>query len=133
MVWGLVDGILAAKTGEATANPPLVPVQPVPFSSQLPPLPPLTSQIMTDAEVNSLVGTYDMGAPQRVRITKYKGKAFVFVPGRGEAELIKIGDGQYTILVQAGVTMSATRDASGIVTELSVRLGSEQIRARRVQ
>src|SRR6185436_17845931 len=86
-VWALVDAVLAAKTGEAKSNPALVPLTPVPFVSQLPPLAEPVVLPMSDDELNSLVGEYEIGQPQRVRVTKFRGKALVFMPGRGDAEM----------------------------------------------
>jgi hypothetical protein len=131
-VWAMVEAILAARTGEPKSQPRLVPLAPVAFASQLPPLAAPSVQPMTEAEVNSLVGEYDIGQPQRVRITKYRGRPFVFMPGRGDAEMFRVAEGQYTIFVVPGVTVAATRDGSGQVTELNVRLGPQTIRARRI-
>lgn len=132
-VWGMVDAVLAAKTGEAKSNPAFVPLNPVPFVSQLPPLPEPNVLPMSDAEVNALVGEYDMGGPQRMRVTKFRGKPFVFMPGRGDAEMLRIGEWQYTIAIVPGVTIGVIRDATGQVVELSARMGPQPIRARRVR
>lgn len=132
-VWALVDAVLAARAGKASATPKLTALTPVPFNSQLPAIVLPQVQPMTDAEINSLVGEYDIGQPQRVRITKFSGKPFVFMPGRGDAEIFRTGDGQYTLFVVTGVTMAATRDSAGQVSELNVRLGPQTIRARRVK
>jgi CubicO group peptidase (beta-lactamase class C family) len=132
-VWGLVEGILAAKTGEAKSNPSLVPVTPIAFTSQLPAEPEPKLQPMSDAEVSSLVGNYDIGQAEPVRVTAFRGKPYVYMPGRGDAEIFRVGDGQYTLLVVSGVNLSVTRDASGAVSEMTVRMGPQTIRARRMR
>lgn len=132
-VWGLVDQVLAARSGDRKTNPRLVPVTPVPFASQLPPLPEPNTLPMTGAEVDALVGEYDFGAPARIRVTKFKGRPFLFMPGRGDAELLRVGDGQYIILVVPGVTIVTERDASGQSAVLTARIGNQVITARRVR
>jgi CubicO group peptidase (beta-lactamase class C family) len=132
-VWALVESVLAARTGSAPTNPRLMPLTPTPFASQLPPLARPAVLPMSDSEVDALVGEYDIGQPARVRITKFRGKPFVFMPGRGDAEMFRVGDGQYTIFVVAGVTIAAERDGSSPVSGLNVRMGNQTIRARRVR
>jgi CubicO group peptidase (beta-lactamase class C family) len=131
--WGLVDLVLAARTGEPKLNPKLIAVSLVPFASQLPALTPPTILPMSDAEVDALIGEYDIGQPARVRITRFRGRPFVFMPGRGDAEVLKVGEGQYTILVVTGVSFTADRDTSTQIVGLTVRMGNQVIRARRVR
>jgi hypothetical protein len=66
-------------------------------------------------------------------VTKFRGRPFLFMPGRGDAELIRVGDGQYIIAIVPGVTIAADRDASGQLTGLTARIGNQVIRARRVR
>jgi hypothetical protein len=132
-VWAMVDQILAARSGDPKPNPKLVPVTPVPFVSQLPPLPTPTILPMSDAEIDGLIGEYDIGGPAHIRVTKFRGRPFLFMPGRGDAELFRVGDGQYIIAIVPGVTIAADRDASGLLTGLTARMGNQVIRARRVR
>ena len=129
-VLALIDAILAARVGEPSKDARLVALAPTPFASQLPALARPQVLPMSDAEVDALVGEYEGGMPQRVRVTRFLGKAFMFVPGRGEAELLKTGEDQYTIDVVPGVSILAERDGSRAGV-LRVSLGGRTIVARR--
>jgi CubicO group peptidase (beta-lactamase class C family) len=131
-VWGLVDRVLAARVGDPRPNPNLVPVVPVPYASQLPPLPEPTILPMDEREASGLLGEYDFGAPARIRVTLFKGRPFLFMPGRGDAELVKVGEDRYTVMVVPGVTMTVERDSSGRVTVIRGRIGNQRLTARRV-
>lgn len=130
-VWALVQALLDARTGSASANPRLMPVEPVPFTSQLPPLAMPVPQPVSAAELASLVGEYDFGQPAPVRISAFEGRPFVFLPGEGEAEMIRVADGRYTIRVVQGVTIDVERDASTRVERLTLRMGPRTIVANR--
>ncbi|HEX9564248.1 MAG TPA: serine hydrolase [Gemmatimonadaceae bacterium] len=132
-VWGLVDQILAARTGDPRPNARLIPLTPVAYASQLPPMTRPAILPMSEAEVDALIGEYEIGQPVRARITKFKGRPFAFLPGQGEAELLKVGDGQYTIFVVPGVTVAIERDAAARVTGLTMRIGNQVIRASRIR
>jgi len=131
-VWALVDNILAARSGEAKADAAVVALAPLPFATQLPPL--VKPQLLptSETEVAALVGEYDIGQPLHVWITRYEGRPFLFMPGRGEAELLRTDAWRYTIAVVPGVVIAAQRDSSQQVAGLTVQMGSRTISARRV-
>lgn len=132
-VWGLVEQVLAARTGEPRPAPRLVELSPLPYESQLPPMVRPAVLPMSAGEVDALVGEYDIGQPARVRVTKFLDRPFVFMPGRGDAEMMKVGPGRYTLFVVPGVTIATESDSAGRVSVLNVRMGNTPITARRIR
>ncbi|MEX2151968.1 MAG: serine hydrolase [Gemmatimonadaceae bacterium] len=132
-VWGLVESILAARRGEPKPKPALVALSPVSFTSQLPPLEQPNIMPASRTEGAALVGEYDVGAPERVRVTVFRDRLFMYLPRRGQAELLRVGEWRYTIGVLAGVTIVSDRNASGAVQSLTIRMGGQVINARRVE
>ncbi len=130
--WAIVDAVLAARRGTAVANPSLVPVSPVPFASQLPPVVAPTVLPSSQSEVAAMVGEYEMGAPTRMRIYLFMGRLFAYLPGQGEAELFRTGEWQYTVKVTEGVTSLAERNELGKVTAIVITIGGRRFVGRRV-
>jgi CubicO group peptidase (beta-lactamase class C family) len=129
--WRIVERILAARTGEAKADPRLVALAPTPFASQLPAAA-LPEFITLGADAKRrLVGDYAMAPGVNVRVFEFDDRLFMNVPGRGEAELFAITPLDFTIRVQEGVAIRFESDPAGSVNAVILRLGSQELRARR--
>lgn len=132
-VWKLVDRIVGARTGEPVADPALTALDPFPLSGALPEWEPPVLSPLDPATVDALVGAYEFGPGAIGRVYVHEGDPYIHVPGEGEGELFQTPDGTLTVRVEAGVTIEPRRDGSGEVTELVLRLGTVEMRARRVE
>ena len=132
-VWKIADLILSARIGEPQAAPALAAMAPAPLASQLPPSPVPTRRPLAPERVAALLGDYAIAPGQLIRVFAHDGRPFMFVPGRGEAELLALGEDEFTIRVVAGVGIRFERDPHGVVTHVNLALGPDRIRAARVQ
>jgi hypothetical protein len=83
------------------------------------------------SEVAAMIGKYDLGQPEPATVTMFRGQPFAYVPGQGEAELLRVGPWRYTIAVVPGVSINVERDESGSVSALAFRIGGREMRASR--
>lgn len=129
--WGLAERILAARTGDPVAQPRLTSLTPTPLASQLPPATLPRFITLERAALERLVGSYELAPGVNVRVFLHDGRAFINVPGEGEAEMYALTADEFTIRVQAGVGIRFESDADGSVTGVVLTLGPQTMRARR--
>jgi 3-mercaptopyruvate sulfurtransferase SseA/CubicO group peptidase (beta-lactamase class C family) len=133
-VWALAERIAAARERAPAANPALRRMQPVPLASQLPE-PPAPALIALDpSRFTVLVGQYEPphGGPA-IRVFAHEARLFMFVPGRGEAELLALSPTVFTVKVVPGVRVEFAETTSGASPGVVVTLGRERFEARRVE
>jgi hypothetical protein len=125
--WRIAELILAARAGEPSSNPEIVPVVSVPFESQLPAL--SRDFVELDAETWAhYYGEYEIAPGAVARVYEWQRRRFGFFPGQGEAELFALGDDRFTVQVVAGVEIRFERNEDGEVEGMEVRIGPEVIR-----
>jgi CubicO group peptidase (beta-lactamase class C family) len=129
--WQIVERILAAREGEPARQPATVALTPTPFTSQLRAAILPNFITVEPAALARLIGNYEMASGAVLRVFLFDGRPFINVPGLGEAELFGLSPLEFTIRVQAGVGIRFETDASGTVTGVILRLGSQEMRARR--
>ena len=132
-VWTILDRILGARTGGPVEEPVLEPVETRPLQGAMPRWEPPELLPLEPEAVRDLLGEYAFGPDALGRVFVHEGRPFIFVPGRGEAELFATPDGTITVRVVAGVGIEPVRDETGAVTDLLLRLGSEKMRVPKLQ
>lgn len=130
-VWSMIDGIAAARTGEAVAVPRLVALAPRPLASQLPPAERATEEVPADL-LAEIAGRYEIAPNVVARIYEWNGDAYVHMPGEGDAKLWLLADGALTVRVQAGVRIGFERDVDGKAVALLGAMGPQRFRAQRI-
>jgi CubicO group peptidase (beta-lactamase class C family) len=128
-VWALADLLASAMPSSPPANPTLRPMQPLPLGSQAAEPPAQAFVALSEAAARRLAGDYDSPAGT-VRVSIFRGKPFVSVPGQGEAELCALSDREFTIRVVAGVTVSFTGE-NDTIASIRLQLGRQVIEGRR--
>jgi CubicO group peptidase (beta-lactamase class C family) len=129
--WQIAERILAAQEREPKADPAVIALTPTPFASQLPPATQPDFVALEPAALERLTGSYELAPGTFVRVFLFDGRPFINVPGQGEAEMFALSPLEFTIRVVAGVGIRFEADAGGVVTEVVLRLGREEMRARR--
>lgn len=130
--WGMVERIAAARTGEAESDLALVSVEPVPLASQRPPAELPAYRALPDSVVDDYLGTYRLTPEAEIRVFRFQGGPYIHVPGEGDALMFAAGADRFTIRVVSGVTIEFLRDDAGEVGEVVLTLGSDVIRATKV-
>ncbi|HUO86109.1 MAG TPA: serine hydrolase [Thermoanaerobaculia bacterium] len=130
-VWGILEAVLDARTRPAGGPAELVPLAPRP----LPPVSgsdPLRLESVDVVEVAELIGRYELAPGVFAEVFPFEGRAYIEVPGEGEAELFALADGLYALRVEPGVRIAIERNDEGRVAALVVTLGERRMRATRV-
>lgn len=131
LIWQLVERLVAARDGQAVAQPRLVPMSAAPLASNLPP-PEEPAVITLDAAARRrVVGDYVMAPEAVARVFEHEGRLFMSVPGQGEAELFATAADTFTIRVQRGVVVVFQTAPGGAVTGVHVTIGRQNIEAVR--
>lgn len=130
--WRIAERIVAARVGEPSADPRLVPLAPTPLRSQLP-ADTVPRREVDAAAAAPYLGAYEIAPGAVARVFLFRGRAWVRVPGRGEAELFALPDGTFTIRVQSGVRITFERGGDGRVIAMHATVGDESFRARRLE
>jgi CubicO group peptidase (beta-lactamase class C family) len=130
--WAIVARIVDARRGEAHADPPLEPVRPVPFESQLPPYQAPETVALPDHILDDYYGEYRLAPGAIIRVFEWRDRPFVFMPGEGEAELFATARDTFTIRVITGVRIVFRRGPDGRVTGLDGSLGDQTFQAERI-
>jgi CubicO group peptidase (beta-lactamase class C family) len=131
LIWQLVERLVSAREGEPAATPALGPVVTTPFSSALP-APPTPRFVTPDAAaLGRLTGDYAMPNGAVIRVFLFEGRLFANVPGQGEAELFATAPLEFTIKVQAGVSVVFRADGAGAITGVALSIGPQKIEATR--
>lgn len=130
-VWGLVEGILAARAGDSAAQPALEPLEPMPFANQLPPLD-LVYAPVPDAVADAILGEYELSPGVIVRIYRWQDGLYVHMPGEGDAALFALPDGALTVRIEPDVRIEFERQGE-LVTGLVGRLGRREFRGSKVR
>jgi CubicO group peptidase (beta-lactamase class C family) len=130
-VWMIAEMILAARRGAPQPAPGTMPLAPLALTTQAPPrtrvrFPPLDSAAMT-----AYVGEYQVSPQVTVRVFVYRGRLFANFPGRGEAELLRVGADDFTIMPIPGAEIRFARDTDGRVRGMVAEVGGERLRAER--
>jgi len=129
--WRIAEIVAEARTGEPAPSPDLVPMHATPFRSQLPAYRLPEPAPVDPADVDAVLGSYDVPGGGVMRVFRFRGDPYIHVPGRGDAKMIPLGDDRYTIRVVHGVDVAFRRDGAGAVTGLTLTLGDLTMRAER--
>jgi CubicO group peptidase (beta-lactamase class C family) len=126
-VWGIVELILGARTGTPAPTAPRVALTPVPFASQLPPVPAQRYIAIDSALMAELAGHYRVAPNVIVRLFSHAGGLFGNFPGMGEAELSAVSRSELVVRTQPAIPVSIDRDATGRVTGFSAQMGQRRV------
>jgi CubicO group peptidase (beta-lactamase class C family) len=129
--WAIADGIVAAMTGEGEADPSLVPLDPSPFSSQMPPYDWPEPMAVGQSRIEEYMGRYRLSEDAAIRVFTFNDEPYVHVPGEGDARLIPVAPDEFTVRVVPGVRIVFERDRDDAVTAMELTLGPDTIRAER--
>lgn len=130
-VWRIAEMILAARTGEAVEDPPVVPLEPAPFASQAPARPRPDYLDLTPAQMDGIAGDYEVAPGAMARAFVAFDRLFMNFPGQGEAELLALSESEFTIMPLAGVRIVFQRDADGRVTGFDATIGRQRFGGRK--
>ncbi|MGQ0562642.1 MAG: hypothetical protein ACT443_12305 [Gemmatimonadota bacterium] len=83
------------------------------------------------AALARIVGNYELKPGATIGGFLWDNRPFINVPGEGEAEMFAVSPLDFIIRVEPGVSIRFEADASGSVTGLVLKLGSQEMRARR--
>lgn len=128
--WALAERILAARTGEPSPRPRLVPLEPGPSARPSPDLATLTP--VDSAAAAPLLGGYEIAPGVVATVFLFRDRAYVRVPGEGEGELFRRPDGTFTLRVVSGVGIDFERAPDGRATAMTLSMGERRMRGERV-
>ncbi len=133
--WAIAERIAGAEaTGtEPAAHPRLVALHAEARSEPLLPAPSFRFVQVSPDSLRAFTGTYDFGRGATGEAFLYRGRLFLDVPGRGEAELFALGRDAFTLRVVGGVHVHFERGEAGQVRALTATLGRDTVRAVRVE
>ena len=126
--WRIVEMILASEAGMPDVATRPVPVSPIPFATQLPPVGPLAFFPIDSTLAAELIGRYQVAPNVVVRVFTFAGRLFANFPGQGEAELFALSPSEFTIRVQAAVRIQFERNERGVVAGFSAQIGPQRFR-----
>ncbi len=132
-VLGLFAMILAARTGEATAEPRTAPLSPAPLSSVRPALPERTAAALSPAEIDEYVGRYRLGRGGEARVFRFGGdRLFLSNPAEGELELFRLEGDVFFARMAAQLTIEFLRDGSARVRAIRASEPGTTVTAERI-
>jgi hypothetical protein len=120
--------ILAAQGGTPDVVTRPAATTPIPFASQLPPVPAPVFIAIDSTLAAELAGRYQVAPSVVVRVFTFAGRLFANFPGQGEAELFALSQSAFTIRVQSGVRIDFERNAAGAVVGFSAQIGPQRFR-----
>lgn len=128
----LFTRILEARTGEASADPELIDLDPIPMADVLP-APPERAEIPLDpARVGDYPGRYALaGGVLVATIFEYEGRLFISLPDQGEAEMFAESEDLF-FLRAAPATTEFSRDEEGAVNGMTFSFGGESYQGDRL-
>ncbi|MEX2108972.1 MAG: serine hydrolase [Gemmatimonadaceae bacterium] len=129
--WHIAERILAARESEPKPQPATVALTSTPFASQLPAATLPAFLELNAAVLARIVGNYETGPGATIRVFLFDGRPFINVPGQGEAEMYAVSPLDFIIRVEPGVSIRFETDGSGSATGVVLRLGSQEMQARR--
>jgi len=143
--WLLVESILAARRTEPEPTPDLGPLQPIPLSSQLPPVTIPEYRPLAASLVDDYVGDYEPGRGAvelgeyrltpgtTARVFLFDEKPYIHLPGVGDLQMFPTARDTFTVRVVQGVGITFERGADDDVTAVLLTLGDHTLRASRVR
>jgi CubicO group peptidase (beta-lactamase class C family) len=130
--WEIANRIMLAKRAEPVSSPRLIALTPTPFRTQSPrPAEPRIVKLAR-SQMESVTGSYDIGAKEPARVFLHDGRLFGNFPGLGEAELYALSPTQFTLLVETGFTITFDTDASGSITGMTTTMPGRTIKGARI-
>lgn len=122
-VWKIIDMVLAAKEGEAKADPRLVSVAPIRFPNVSPPPPEHTAVKVDPQNFSALEGEYRLEPDWHIRVHVYQNRLFAYAKGLSEVELFPLSATEYFMRADDTLLTFAIADSGKAKAVDVIRLG----------
>lgn len=119
--WAVFEAIASARTGEAKAEPRLIPMRADPLAGQVAAPVPLDIVPMDEAPRADYLGVYRMQPGDRTaRVYVFRDRLFGWVEGLGDAELFPLGGDEFAVRVVPDTRVRFSRDDAGRVVRMEL-------------
>ena len=120
-VWRIFETIAAAKVGDTSPSPSLIPVSTEPLAGAADAPTDLDFIVLPRAAHADYMGAYRLQPGDReARVYEFQSMPFVWVDGLGDGELAYVGDDTFAVPVVPGTFVRFTRDEDGSVVTIAV-------------